>query len=77
MTCQVCGRAEHQCRMVDAKMPIRARHDYLPGRPAQNTLVAPAHVRTPAKGKAPRGWRDRTRGLCPPPQPTLMDGQDQ
>lgn len=75
-TCQVCGRPEHQCRAADRRLPLRMQHDFTPGRASARALVAPAHVRTPDKHKAPRGWRAAAREAMHP-TPTLFAEEGQ
>jgi hypothetical protein len=72
--CQVCGRPEHQCRIADARLPLRAQHEFTPGRTARNVLVTPAHVRTPDKHQAPRGWRASARAAMHP-APSLFEDE--
>lgn len=76
-TCQVCGRPEHQCRAADRRLPLRMQHDFTPGRPSPRTLVAPTHVRVPAKHKAPRGWRAAAREAMHPAPGLFDEGTDQ
>jgi hypothetical protein len=73
--CQVCGRPEHQCRMADAKLPLRQQHQFTPRRASHRQLVAPAHRRAPAQTQAPRGWRASIRAAMHP-APSLLDERD-